>query len=79
MNDAFEQQYINEALDLMRKLNEKYATFYHFKTLTIVPMGEDECDACKEHKSQCLRLVVKGHDGIQEGKCGEKRSVEEKF
>lgn len=61
--DALEQQFINETLDLMRKLNDKYKGFYHFKVLTIVPMNKEECDDCKSDEIQkCMRMVVEGHD-----------------
>ena len=58
--NAFEQQFINDTLDQMRKLNEKYASFYHFKVLTVVPMEKDKCSDCTQAK--CLRLVVEGHE-----------------
>jgi hypothetical protein len=63
MVDALEQQFINETLDLMRKLNDKYKDFYHFKVLTVVPMQEDSCENCKEDQvKKCLRLAIEGHD-----------------
>lgn len=71
VQDAFEQQYINETLDLMRKLNEKYADFYHFKVLTMVPMQDEKCQVCIDKSKTCVRLVVEGH------KCGPENITEQ--
>lgn len=75
--DALEQQFINETLDLMRKLNDKYKQFYHFKVLTVVPMKEDSCDDCKNDGIQkCLRMVIEGHDVH---KCGDPNLLTEQL
>ena len=65
--DALEQQFINETLDLMKKMNDKYKDFFHYQVLTIVPMENDKCAECIENGAQCKRLVVGMHE-IEEHK-----------
>lgn len=61
INDALEQQFINETIAILKTLNEKYKDFFHYQVLTLVPMNEDSCNECKENNSQCKRLVIGTH------------------
>jgi len=62
MNDALEQQFVNETIALLKTMNEKYHKFFHYKMLTLVPMGEDSCNDCVEQYSHCKRIVIGIHD-----------------
>lgn len=68
MYDALEQQFINETIALLKTINGKYKDFFHYKMLTLVPMGEDSCDECKENHAQCKRLVIGVHPLSEESK-----------
>lgn len=67
MNDQLQQQFVNETLDVMKKLNDKYKEFFHFQILTIVPIDTEHCNECKENGAQCKRLVLGVHEDVSEG------------
>lgn len=62
MNDALEEQFVNETVALLKTMNDKYHKFFHYQILTLVPMGEDTCKDCKDQYANCRRLVVGVHD-----------------
>lgn len=61
MNDPLEEQFVNETCAMLRTINQKYKDLFHFSVLTVVPMEENSCEACKESNAECRRLVVGAH------------------
>lgn len=65
MNDALEQQLVNELRAVLQPINEKYKDFFHIQLITLCDMKEKSCVPCLESEfgQQCKRCVI-GYEEI---------------